>query len=151
MKCRAIIEGKEVIGWYVPNSISHFIVPIPAKILCGNNELGPFVEISNGIEIDPATTAVATGKKDKNKKEIFGSKTVDGVEFGGGDEVKAAGAVPLIVKWSVIDLQWRLGSHMALGRFHSKQLEIIPKEKENGCPCGSGTMLGTCPECGNET
>ncbi len=25
-----------------------------------------------------------------------------------------------------------------------------PEKEEDGCPCGSGVMLGKCPECGNE-
>lgn len=90
MKCRAIINGKEIIGWYFGMGDSqqglaeHYLITDKSWLHYDEDDN---LSIRDSVEIDPVTAAFATGRKDKHGVEIFGSMTIDGVEFGGGDRL----------------------------------------------------------------
>lgn len=115
-------EGKEWVGWYYQISGDHFLLP---SDLVHSDLLLALSEVTIRIP-DPATAAVATGRKDKHGVEIFGSKG----EMQGGDRVEISGLKRrkrLGVHWS--RSAWRIQND-TLGAWDSSMLEIIPKLKE---------------------
>ncbi len=145
-KIRAIVDGKEVFGWYYEDDVDGkgskpFILPCHHKLKLW----------ADAIQIDISTAAVATGRKDKNGVEIFGSKG----EMRGGDRVSVRKGKPYKVAWCDYRLTWVLVGRPMEEELHKchypDELEIIPKaSEEGGCPCGSGVIIGVCPECKNE-
>lgn len=121
-KIRAIIDGKEVVGWYVYACRTNISTEIYWQHeLYVPDEIG----FTNYIVFNPATTAVATGRKDKHGVEIFGSKG----EMQGGDRLKF-GTETVEARWSEEYAQWRTywGESYESVIFPD-MLEIIPRQK----------------------
>ena len=121
-KVRAIVNGKEMVGWYaVLKNNTHTFVTHEDPVRFHSDAI--WVKV---WQIDPATAAVDTGRKDKHGKPIFGSKGL----FEGGDMVKADGLKYTVrVNWNDKRLHWGLPMATALGSYESDELEIIPKEE----------------------
>ena len=90
-------DGKEVFGYYVRNPQKyggdHYIMTeVDPFKHCTCNDLCDCLvdgaEGNRGDEIDPSTLAMKIGIQDKNKVDIYGSWSVDGVVSHGGDKVK---------------------------------------------------------------
>ncbi len=130
-KIRAIVDGKEVFGWYRyhPYYESHQLmvfVPDESRNCYGG---GSWQE----NEIDLSTAAVATGRKDNKDVEIFGSKG----EMQGGDKIRIHGHGTAVYRaaWSERDLQWILHDYakkesFPLYAWNPDELEILPKAPE---------------------
>ena len=105
---RAIVDGKAVVGWYCWFAVHARVVD------------GCRADVVELIEIDPATAAVDTGRKDKHGKPIFGSKGI----WQGGDVVKRPSLSGASIWWG--GSGWYIGSTY-FGDCDA-ELEIIPKE-----------------------
>ena len=114
MRIRSRVDGVYVYGWYFYSSgqKKHMLHLL-------DDESGVVA-----VEIDPSLTSLATGKKDKNGEEIFGSKG----EFTDGDNIcswpECGNHYP--VEWDKTRLTWMAGMDL-LGEVES---DIIPKEQE---------------------
>lgn len=120
-----------VYGWYVCFDGKHFIA-------CDDEF--EYLDYGESLvrlkKIDPAHTAKATGKKDKNDVEIFGSER----DFADGDIVIARSHVGQHdVVWSLglaawicspRQAAWIYSTHSRLGIWPTEELEIISKEQE---------------------
>ena len=77
-------DGKLVYGWYCKVGERHMVVLPTAEEMLDSMDPDRF-DVGPVAEIDISSAAVATGGKDKNGVEIYGSKG----EMQGGDVVKA--------------------------------------------------------------
>lgn len=133
MKVRAIIDGQAKFGWYAQvtstptamesNGVKRdFLFPITAYWY---EELGDILIADAVVIPDISLCAVATGRKDKNGVEIYGSKG----DMKGGDRVKADGSKCAVrVNWNDTNLQWGFPMATALGSWQPGELEILPPE-----------------------
>ena len=124
---RSKIHGVYVYGYYAKVGKKHCLIPEnDAKFHC----------YADGFCIDgvcvifPSQTAVATGKKDKNGDEIFGSKG----EFTDGDWVAHEKIIKPGVEfqWNESCMAWSVGKDWPKADWYDEMedgLEIIPKEQ----------------------
>lgn len=126
---------KLVVGWYAGINGKHYIVPSHAYVGIKDGHWSTSREDAGRLgllyatglyEIDISTAAEATGKLDKNGKEIFGSKG----DMQEGDRIKADGRDnPICVNWDDTKAHWGLPKITPLGDWTSDELEIIEPVK----------------------
>lgn len=130
-KIRAIIDGKEVVGWYVyrcQTKLSGEVVWKHTVYVAHSEGFTDCIEIP-----DISTCAVATGRKDKHGVEIFGSKG----EMQGGDRIRGCTTGEhRDVSWDEQQLTWvattQYGNHAKVGplaNYDTTGHEIIPKSE----------------------
>lgn len=132
MKVRAYDkDGNVVVGWYFTIHDRHFISSSTSEAqsydACNGTEM---FDILAWLEIpDITTAAVATGRKDKNGVEIYGSMG----EMQGGDRVELFGRrkYHYNVRWDERRMTWIIG-HDGLCAYGSGEIEIIPPQGKEG-------------------
>lgn len=131
---RAIIDGKEVFGWYYYSSLheKHYVVsecsaihPFKKLVRMVGYNLGIlFIEI-----LDLSLCSVATGRKDKHGVEIYGSMG----DMKGGYLVTEYGRDYYFVTWDVPRCGWHLRD-ATNGQNHGRDKPLYDAQQLKICP-----------------